>query len=69
VKSAFIITDLEGTAGVTSFTNQTRPDARYLDRSRRLVIGVNTAGTAARSSFRTSSAACLRMPVILSPLR
>jgi D-amino peptidase len=36
VKSAFIITDLEGTAGVTSFNGQTRPDARYLDRSRRL---------------------------------
>jgi D-amino peptidase len=36
VKSAFIVTDLEGTAGVTSFTGQTRPDARYLDRSRRL---------------------------------
>lgn len=36
MKSAFIITDLEGTAGVTSFTSQTRPDARYLDRSRRL---------------------------------
>lgn len=34
--SAFIITDLEGTAGVTSFTAQARPDARYLDRSRRL---------------------------------
>lgn len=36
MKSAFIVTDLEGTAGVTSFTGQTRPDARYLDRSRRL---------------------------------
>lgn len=30
------MTDLEGTAGVTSFTGQTRPDAQYLDRSRRL---------------------------------
>lgn len=36
MKSAFIITDLEGTAGVTSFAGETRPDARYLDRSRRL---------------------------------
>lgn len=36
MKSAFIVTDLEGTAGVTSFTGQTRQDARYLDRSRRL---------------------------------
>jgi len=36
VQSAFIVTDLEGTAGVTSFTGQTRPGARYLDRSRRL---------------------------------
>jgi len=36
VKSAFIVTDLEGTAGVTSFDAQTRPGARYLDRSRRL---------------------------------
>lgn len=36
MRSAFIVTDLEGTAGVTSFTGQTRPDARYLDRSRRL---------------------------------
>jgi D-amino peptidase len=36
MKSAFIITDLEGTAGVTSFTEEAYADARYLDRSRRL---------------------------------
>jgi D-amino peptidase len=36
VSSAFVITDLEGTAGVTSFVDEAYPDARYLDRSRRL---------------------------------
>ena len=36
MKSAYIITDLEGTAGVTSFAEQAGSDARYLDRSRRL---------------------------------
>lgn len=33
---AFVVTDLEGTAGVTSFTQETYADARYLDRARRL---------------------------------
>lgn len=47
VKSAFIVTDLEGTAGVTSFTGQTRPDARYLDRSRRLATAELNAGVSA----------------------
>jgi len=36
MRSAYIITDLEGTAGVTSFTGQAYEDAPYLDRSRRL---------------------------------
>lgn len=34
--SAFIVTDLEGTAGVTSFTAEAYDGAPYLDRSRRL---------------------------------
>lgn len=47
VSSAFIITDLEGTAGVTSFTDEAYPDARYLDRSRRLATAeLNAAVTA-----------------------
>ncbi|HEX3812590.1 MAG TPA: M55 family metallopeptidase [Mycobacteriales bacterium] len=36
MKSAFVITDLEGTAGVTSFTEEAYADAKYLDRARRL---------------------------------
>ena len=33
---AFVMTDLEGTAGVTSFTDEAYADARYLDRARHL---------------------------------
>lgn len=36
VQRAFIVTDIEGTAGVTSFRDETYADARYLDHARRL---------------------------------
>jgi D-amino peptidase len=36
MKSAFIITDLEGTAGITSFALEALEGAPYLDRARRL---------------------------------
>lgn len=36
MQKAFIVTDLEGTAGVTSFEDETRLDSKYLDHARRL---------------------------------
>lgn len=36
VRRAFIVTDIEGTAGVTSHRDETYADAKYLDHARRL---------------------------------
>lgn len=36
MQKAFIVTDLEGTAGVTSFRDETHLDSKYLDHARRL---------------------------------
>jgi D-amino peptidase len=47
VSSTFVITDLEGTAGVTSFEDEAYADARYLDRSRRLATAELNAAVAA----------------------
>jgi D-amino peptidase len=43
-KRVYILTDLEGVAGVTSFEHETFPDGRYYDRSQRLLTAeVNAA--------------------------
>lgn len=44
MRSVFIMTDLEGVAGVVSFTDQTFPDGRYHDHAKRLLTAeVNAA--------------------------
>ena len=44
MKSVFIVTDLEGTAGVVSFAEQSYPDGRYFDAAKRLATAeVNAA--------------------------
>lgn len=44
MKSIFIVTDLEGTAGVVSFADQSYPDGRYYDAAKKLATAeVNAA--------------------------
>lgn len=44
MKSIFIVTDLEGTAGVVSFADQSAPDGRYYDAAKKLATAeVNAA--------------------------
>ncbi len=44
MQSVFIVTDLEGTAGVVSFAEQSYPDGRYFDAAKRLATAeVNAA--------------------------
>lgn len=39
MKSIFVLTDIEGVAGVTSFTEEAAPTGRYYDRSQKLLTG------------------------------
>ena len=37
MKKIFMVTDMEGVAGITSFTDQSYPDGRYYDAGKKLV--------------------------------
>ena len=48
-------TDLEGVAGVVSFTQQTYADSRYYDRARRLLTFSPVMRSNARAPLRSNS--------------